>query len=369
MGRPDLKNGSLPVVVGDLADPNGMAAQFSSFIEWLRMRGYSEQTVHNAAVATAQFARWCSERGVTKSMEVTRPLMLRYQRHLYHYRTKKGDPLSFKSQHVKLSPLRAFFKYLSKNNLVLYNPAADLEMPRIEKRLPRCVLSAPEAESVINVPDVTTPVGVRDRAILETFYSTGMRRMELSALKLFDVDAERGTVMVRQGKGKKDRKIPIGDRALLWLEKYLCDVRPSLVAEPDCGTLFLTVKGGPIGGSWLSQMGRDYLAQSGVGKMGACHIFRHSMATLMLENGADIRFIQAMLGHADLSTTEVYTQVSIRKLKEVHTATHPAKMTRTGDAGRMAAEGPEDYPPATSPEEDTAALFELLAAEAAEDAE
>jgi integrase/recombinase XerD len=367
MPRIDLKNGSLPVVVGDPSDPNGMAAHFSSFIEWLRMKGYSEQTVHNACVATAQFARWCSERGVTRSMEVTRPLMIRYQRYLYHYRTKKGDPLSFKSQQAKLSPIRAFFKYLSKNNLVLYNPAADLELPRIEKRLPRCVLSAPEAEAVINVPDVSTPIGVRDRAILETFYSTGMRRMELVGLRLYDLDIERGTVMVRQGKGKKDRMIPIGDRALAWIGKYLSDVRPGMVMEPDDGTLFLSSRGGAFSGAWMSSMVREQVEAAGIGKKGSCHLFRHAMATLMLEGGADIRFIQAMLGHADLTSTQIYTQVSIRKLKEIHTATHPAKMMRTG--GGTATVAAVESSPATSPDEEAAALFVTLAAEMEADGE
>ncbi len=341
MPRVDAKRGTIPKV-GDRSDPHGMGAHFASFLEWMRVRGYSEQTAHNTAVAMAHFTRWCAERGVSRPSEVTRPLMVRYQRHLYHYRTKGGMPLSFRSQRTRLQPLRAFFKYLSKNNLVLYNPAADLEMPRLEKRLPKCVLSASEAEGVINVPDVDTPLGVRDRAILETFYSTGMRRMELVSLKLYDVDAERGTVMVRCGKGKKDRMIPIGDRALAWIEKYLGDVRPSLVVEPDDGALFLTSRGEAFSGMWMSSLVREYVEAANIGKKGACHLFRHAMATLMLENGADIRFIQAMLGHADLSTTQIYTQVSIRKLKEIHTATHPARMTRTTGMARIPAGGSAD---------------------------
>lgn len=362
MPRLDIKRASLPAVAGDPSDPHGMAAHFASFVEWLRVRGYSEQTVHNAAVAAVQFTRWCSERGVSRSIEVTRPLMVRYQRYLYHYRTKQGMPLSFRSQQVKLSPLRAFFKYLAKNNLVLYNPAAELELPRIEKRLPRCVLSASEAESVLAVPNVATSTGIRDRAILETFYSTGMRRMELVQLRLYDLDIERGTVMVRQGKGKKDRMIPIGARALLWIAKYLSDVRPGLMMEPDDGTLFLTACGELFSGNRMTQMVREYIDRSGIGKRGSCHLFRHAMATLMLENGADIRFIQAMLGHADLSTTQIYTQVSIRKLKEIHTATHPAKLGRTSDAAQtMIGE--------TMPEDERVALLATLDAEAAEDGE
>jgi integrase/recombinase XerD len=196
-------------------------------------------------------------------------------------------------------------------------------MPRLEKRLPRAILTAREAEQVINVPDVKEPLGLRDRAILETLYSTGIRRMEVCHLKVADVDVERGTLMVRQGKGKKDRMIPIGERALQWIDKYVADIRPQYALAPDEGFLFLTTEGESFTPNRLTQLVRNHVEASGVAKRGSCHLFRHTMATLMLEGGADIRFIQAMLGHAELSTTEIYTQVSIRKLKEIHTATHP----------------------------------------------
>ena len=172
-------------------------------------------------------------------------------------------------------------------------------------------------------------MGLRDRTMLEAFYSTGIRRMEMANLKLFDLDAERGTIMVRQGKGKKDRMVPIGERALAWAAKYLADARPKLVQEPDDGTLFLTNLGEPFSPNRLTQLVREYVERAELGKTGACHLFRHTMATLMLENGADVRYIQEMLGHAELSTTQIYTQVSIRRLKEIHTATHPARLKST----------------------------------------
>jgi integrase/recombinase XerD len=162
--------------------------------------------------------------------------------------------------------------------------------------------------------------------MLEVLYSTGMRRMELIHLTLFDIDAERGTVMIRQGKGKKDRMIPIGERAIAWVDKYRDDVRTGLSTGADEGTLFLTHLGEAFAPNRLTQMVRDYIAAADIGKTGSCHLFRHTMATLMLENGADIRYIQAMLGHAELSTTQIYTQVSIRQLKAIHTATHPGRL-------------------------------------------
>lgn len=168
--------------------------------------------------------------------------------------------------------------------------------------------------------------------MLETFYSTGIRRMEMANLTVFDVDHERGTLMVRQGKGKKDRMIPIGARALKWIDKYVHDVRPTLRLADDDGTLFLTHLGEAFTPNRLTQMVREYIDSAEIGKRGSCHLFRHTMATLMLENGADVRFIQAMLGHVSLETTQIYTQVSIKMLKEIHTATHPARLERSRNA-------------------------------------
>jgi integrase/recombinase XerD len=224
-----------------------------------------------------------------------------------------------------------YFRWLVRDHQILVNPASELELPKVETHLPRGVLTAREAEAILNQPDIRDPLGLRDRALLETLYSTGMRRMELCHLSVYDVDAERGTAMIRSGKGRKDRVVPIGDRATAWIAKYLADARPELVASPDCGRLFLTYQGAGFTPTRLSQRVADYVTASGIGKRGSCHLFRHTVATLMLEGGADIRFIQAMLGHAELSTTQIYTQVSIRKLKEVHTATHPARMERTAD--------------------------------------
>ena len=134
--------------------------------------------------------------------------------------------------------------------------------------------------------------------------------MELVNLHVFDVDGERGTVMVRQGKGKKDRMIPIGERAVIWIDKYLDEVRPQLVVQPEEGRLFLTEMGESFSPSRLTQLVRSYVREADLGKSGSCHLFRHTMATLMLEGGADVRYIQQMLGHSRLETTEVYTHVS-----------------------------------------------------------
>ena len=261
--------------------------------------------------------------------EVNKPILERYQRFLLQYRKQNGDPISFRTQQSYLVVLRMWFKWLARNNHILYNPASELELPKLEYRLPKCVLTARETDQVINQADPDTALGIRDRAIMETLYSTGMRRKELIRLTVYDIDSDRGTVMIRQGKGKKDRMIPIGDRAVSWIERYLREVRPRLLfGDSARDVLFLTKIGEPFTPNRLTVLVRAYITNADIGKKGSCHLFRHTMATLMLEGGSDIRFVQAMLGHARLDTTMIYTRVSVRKLKEIHTATHPARLKR-----------------------------------------
>jgi integrase/recombinase XerD len=302
---------------------NRMGSLIEEFIAWMRVRNTAEYTQYNRRACVAQFVRWAAERGLEDPMEVTRPVLESYQRYLYYYRQKNEKPLTFRTQYARLVAVRAWFRWLVRNHHILHNPASDLDMPRLEKRLPRAVLNEEETERVMMQPDLRDPLGVRDRAILETFYSTGIRRMELVNLKLYNVDHLRGTLSIWLGKGKKDRVVPIGERALAWVDKYLREARSQFVIEPDDGTLFLSIEGGPFHLDRMSRLVRQYVEQANLGKSGACHMFRHTMATLMLENGADVRYIQEMLGHSSLESTQVYTQVSIRQLKQIHSATHP----------------------------------------------
>jgi len=297
------------------------------------------------------FVAWSEERGVYRPGEVSKPVLERYQKHLYHYRQKSGRPLSFRSQRGRLGSVQAYFKYLSRENHILYNPASELILPRAEKRLPRFVLSSSEVEQILNQTNVRDVCGIRDRAILEVLYSSGIRRMEVINISIYDVDVERGTLFVHQGKGKKDRVVPLGERAISWLEKYLSESRPKLAIEPDDGTLFLASHGEGLTLNRLSRLVRSYIDAAEVKKPGACHLFRHSMATLMLENGADIRFIQEILGHANVSTTQIYTHIAIQKLQEIHRATHPAGL-KTG---------------ATDKQKQAEALLSTLAAEESEE--
>lgn len=290
----------------------------------LRTKNYSEWTVRSRQVAITFFIEWAQERGLREPIEITRPILERYQRYLFYYRKKNGEPLTFRSQHSRLVPLRVWFRWMTRQNHILHNPASEIDLPRLGRTLPKNIFSVHEVELVMIQPDLTDPFGLRDRAILETLYSTGLRRLEIINLKLYDLQFDRGLVVVRQGKGKKDRYVPIGERAIAWIEKYIREARPQIAIEPDDLTLFLTAQGEPFSRDHLTWTVRTHIVNAKLGKVGACHLLRHTMATHMHENGADIRHIQVILGHEDIKTTQIYTHVAIRALQQVYAATHPA---------------------------------------------
>lgn len=312
--------GSVPI------DHNGLFLYCQRFLEWSGVVGLSEQTMRTREEKIHRWIRWCDDRGLDDPRTITKPILERYQKYLYYYRKANGEPLSVGTQKSMLIPLKAFFKWLCQQNHILYNPASELQLPKTPVGLPQAILSIEEVERILSLPDITTACGVRDRAILETFYGTGIRKSECANLKIYDIDYSRHTLMVKKGKGGKDRILPLGDRALYWIDRYRLHSRDQFVIDSNEESLFLTDYGEPWIKNRLPDMVKRYLYHAEINKPGGCHLFRHAMATHMLENGADIRFIQVMLGHSDLSTTEVYTRVSIEKLREVHTATHPAKM-------------------------------------------
>jgi integrase/recombinase XerD len=335
-GRPGKKPGALRLA-GDPEQAGGFRAYLVDFLAWTAARQYSPMTVKARRIELGYFIDWCEERSIRRPDEVTRGILERYRQHIFQYRRKTdGAPLSHQTQSKRLISVRAFFQWLARQHHLLYNPASELELPRQQQRLPRHILSVAEVEQVLNACDTTEPLGLRDRAMLETLYSTGMRRAEITNLRADDLDLNRGTVFVRQGKGAKDRVVPIGERACRWVEKYLFKVRPDLVDVMDDGSLFLAKHGAGMAPKQLSVIVRGAIASANLERFqdthpnAACHLLRHACATHMLENGADIRYIQALLGHADLSTTEVYTRVSIQQLKAVHDKTHPARMPGPG---------------------------------------
>ena len=313
---------------GDASDPLGLTALLDRYLLWLETHHYASATVAIRRICLSQFLRWCFERNLTQPHAVTLGILERFQRHLYHYRQRNGQHLSLSSQSHRLTSLRRWFAWLVRERVLTQDPARDLQLPRDERRLPRHPLSVSEVEAVLAQADLTTPHGLRNRAILELLYSTGLRRDESLGLESTDLDRERRTLLVRRGKGLKDRFVPIGERALAWLDKYLAEARPLLTRHRETPLLFVSKNGHRLHANQLSKIVRDYLRAAGIAKPGACHLFRHTTATLMLEAGADVRYIQALLGHTRLSTTQIYTHVSIAKLREVHERTHPARLYR-----------------------------------------
>ncbi|NOJ27876.1 MAG: recombinase XerD [Nitrososphaera sp.] len=303
-----------------------LAMHCKQFIDWAQTHGYSEATLKGWSRFLILFCLWCQDRGLMRAHEVSGAVLDRYQRYLFLKRKSNGDALTLKSQCVQLWCLRSFFRWMQKQKHLSNNPALEMVLPKLGKPLPRRTLSQEEAEKVLSGPDTSTATGLRDRTILEVFYSTGIRRSELAYLKLGDVDLDGKKLTVRKGKNKKDRVVPLGQRATHWLRRYIGSARLVLAGRSEEPWLFMTLLGQNIRPMKLGDIVRNFLKKGGIEGAGACHVFRHTCATLMLDNGADIRMIQELLGHEDLSSTQLYTRVSIGKLEQVHAATHPSEV-------------------------------------------
>lgn len=307
------------------------------YLVWMRVHNYARTTIACRDRYLGYFICFAGCRGIEEVEAVTFEMLRDYQHQLFAHRKRDGLPLSFGTQAQRLVPVAQFFSWLRRSGRIRTNPAADLTMPRPDRRLPEATLSAAEMAALLGQPDVARPLGLRDRAVLEVFYSCALRRAELIDLSVRDVDYDRGTIFVRCGKGAKDRYVPVGERALFWLRLYGELVRPGFVGERFLERLFLSSAGTPLCPDWLSRRVRRYLATAGIDKRGSCHLLRHTVATLMLEGGADIRYVAEMLGHARLETTQRYTRVSIDRLRSVHAATHPAAGLSVAMASKLCA--------------------------------
>lgn len=295
------------------------------YLQDLTVRHYSEQTVYGYWLRLMIFLRWTDDRALQLAISITDAHIDRYRRYL-HQTTTAGKRLKAATQKGHLMVIKQLFTWLAKHRWIAHNPTADLVLPRTPYTLTHRLLSQGEIKRFIDAIDLNSSTGLRDRSIIETLYSTGIRRVELIQLAIDDIDISDGMVLVRQGKGNKDRRIPIGDRALYWIDQYLNDWRPQRPRATHSTRLYLSEKGYPLRSTEIGQRIRDYKQKAGIAKPGGCHLFRHAMATHMLDNGADIRHIQEMLGHSNLSSTQIYTQVSKQALKDIHRQTHPAAL-------------------------------------------
>jgi integrase/recombinase XerD len=302
----------------------GIRQAIEEYTRSLVARNYSTKTIPLRRGHLAEFGLWLSHRGIIHLEDVTMHLLGEYQYWLHTHRRANGTLRAKSTQSQRLTALRVFFGFLWRSGRIVTNPALGLELPREEKPLPKPVFTAAEVEMILAQPDLTTLLGIRDRAILETLFATGIRRNELVHLTIDDIDRKNLTLRVRRGKGKRGRIVPISERALSWIDRYL-EVRPIAIDDEDQQVLFLTTRQRQACGSMnITKSVRGYVEAAGIGKTGSCHMFRATTATMMLESGADIRFVQEMLGHAKITTTQIYTRVSISALQRVYAQTHPS---------------------------------------------
>jgi integrase/recombinase XerD len=279
-------------------------------------------TVISYLLYTRQLLTWLDGRGLTPS-EVRTADLQAYRTALSAIRQKNGKPYSVAAQTGKLAAAKRFFRFLFRHGDATHDPAASIELPRRDRRLPRVLLTPSEVNRVIEGIRERTPLSLRDRAFLETLYATGLRVSELAKLTPADVDFEDGTIRVLLGKGSKDRYVPLTEPAAEAIDAYIKAGRPVLVARTGARYLFVAEKGGYFHCALVNLMLRQRTRAARITKYVTCHTFRHSVATHLLRGGADIRHIQAILGHAYLSSTQIYTHVELSDLKRAVSRAHP----------------------------------------------
>ncbi len=233
----------------------------------------------------------------------------------------KRSRLSIKSIVRNLVSIRVFFRFLVQEGVLERNPAEELDSPKIDRTLPE-ILTLKEIELLLNQPNTETLLGIRDRAMLEMLYATGMRVSELTRISIDQVNLEGGYVVLF-GKGSKERIVPLGKEAIRWLELYLRDVRKRFDKKKESRFLFLSQWGKEMSRQQFWKNLKEYGRRAGIQKRITPHLLRHSFASHLLERGADLRSVQMMLGHVDISTTQIYTHVSGERLKQVHKRYHP----------------------------------------------
>ena len=225
------------------------------------------------------------------------------------------------SQRRLHAALRRFYRFLLSQGRIASDPLLNIEQPAMPQRFPK-TLSETDVESLLAAPDTSRPLGLRDRAMLEVLYSSGLRVSELVGLKLFEVSTNEGVVRVR-GKGEKVRLVPLGEFAIDWLLRYQREARPVLLKQRACDEIFVTARGASLSRQMFWMLIKRYALQAGIVKPISPHVLRHAFATHLINHGADLRVVQMLLGHADISTTQIYTHVARERLKQLHSAHRP----------------------------------------------
>jgi integrase/recombinase XerD len=309
---------------------NQVRLLMEKFLQDRQMQGYSQDGKATDRYGLYYFLEFLKIQDIDHLPDVTSDVLHKYQMHMYRMNGKSGKPLGLVTQCHLLVTVRGFFQWLVRRGDVLSDPAAGLTLPKLKKPLPRGVLTKKEVEKILSVPDIDTPLGLRDRAILEMLYSTGLRNKELRELTIYDVNTKENEVHVREGKGGKGRVVPLGEITGKYVDLYLKESRPKILAKrPDPGILFLGRLGNKIWRCSLSEnIVRKYGKLAKINKPVTPHGFRHTCATHLLKGHADIRYIQELLGHKSLESTQIYTRVEVGDLKQELKRCHPREQIR-----------------------------------------
>lgn len=298
---------------------------------WLCLaKGQSTETIRGKRSGLKKFYMWAVENDVRTIDAINLDVMDEYQAYLNAYRQEQNNqPLCDAQKRNLLTFVKTFVQYMHRKGVLNENTLASIELPSRGFQVPKALYSIGEIENILRQPLLFGIKGFRDRAILEVFFATGIRRDELIKLNIDDIDFSNELMRVH-GKGRRQRLIPISKRALEWLVFYIGIIRPMFAFIGSGNALFLSNDGERYKHGKLSDMASQYVKLAGIERPGACHLYRHSTATEMLENDADLRHVQEMLGHADISTTQIYTHVSRAKLRAVYSRTHPSAQRNSG---------------------------------------
>ena len=292
----------------------------TTFLEALKVRRFSPATIKSRQASLAVFFGWLAGIGIADVREVHRLTVRDYQLWL------QGRGYAVPTVQVHLQALRRFFEHLETTDVILVNPCAGIMLPKLASRLPKVVLTQGEARALLDAPDTQTKIGIRDKAVLEMFYSTGIRLAEMARLTIHDADYKNGFVRVTKGKGGKDRVVPLGRKACDYVREYLQKVRSEWSkANRDERALWLSSKQphGPLKSQAIEVMVKQYGREAGIKKNVTPHVWRHTCATHLVTDGANIAYVQRLLGHRSLRTTQIYTRTTIAEIKAMHTKAHP----------------------------------------------
>ena len=282
---------------------------------WLE-DGLARNTLESYRRDLQQFAAWLKGTCGKSLQEAGHAEMEGYLSHQFNVVKTRASTAS-----RELSSLRRFYRYLLRQGRLDADPTLNISSPKQVRALPKSLTEA-DVEALLNIPDTPDPLALRDKAMLETLYATGLRVSELVAMKVMEASLDMGVVRV-MGKGGKERLVPLGEESIAWIRRYLAEARLSLLDGRPSDALFVTARGKAMTRQWFWCLIKRRAVQGGVGKHLSPHTLRHAFATHLLNHGADLRVVQMLLGHADISTTQIYTHVARERLKQLHASHHP----------------------------------------------